>query len=354
MKSCDAIVLGAGIIGVSVARALRKQGMEVLLLERGEPGRESSFAAAGMLAPHSTDTPDRLWAFAEASARLYPGFVEEVETDSGLRVDLRSQGTIVFLESQEELLSLPCLPELGASQLAELEPGLVSPGGRAFFLEERSVDARALMAASLEAARKRDIQLLSRTAATNVERTQGRALQVTAGPEPLQAPIVVNCAGAWAGQIPPQKFPTPPVKGQMLAVEAPRGLRLRHVVRTPAVYVVPRSDGRILIGATQEEAGFDRSLDPKAIATLHQEAARILPGLAPARVRESWCGFRPGTPDALPILGPTATPGYFVATGHFRNGFLLAPLTAQAMAAVIRGTEPVMDITRFSPSRFER
>lgn len=354
VKSWDAIVLGAGIIGVSVARALRKQGMEVLLVERGEPGREASFAAAGMLAPHSADTPDKLWPFAEASARLYPAFVKEVESDSGMQVDLRSQGTIAFLESQEELLSLPCLPELGSSQLAELEPGLASPGGRAFFLDERSVDARALMAASVEAARNCDIQMLSGTAVTGVERTGGRTLQVTTERDQLQAPIVVNCAGAWAGQIPPQKFPTRPVKGQMLAVAAPEGLRLRHVVHTPAVYVVPRSDGRLLIGATQEEAGFDRSVDPQAIERLRQAAARILPALASAPVLESWSGLRPGTPDALPILGPTATPGYFVAAGHFRNGFLLAPLTAQAMASVIRGSEPAVDITRFSPSRFER
>lgn len=354
MKSWDAIVLGAGIIGVSVARALRKQGMEVLLVERGEPGREASFAAAGMLAPYSADTPDILWPFAEASARLYPGFVKEVESDSNMQVDLRSQGTIAFLDPHEELVSLPCLPELSASQVAEMEPALSPPSARAFFLDERSVDARALMAASLEAARRRGIQLLSGAAATAVERTSGRALEVKTEGDRLLAPIVVNCAGAWACQIPPHKFPTRPVKGQMLAVSAPEDLRLRHVVRTSAVYAVPRSDGRILIGATQEEAGFDRSVESKAIEQLHQAAAAILPPLASARVLETWSGLRPGTPDALPILGPTQTPGYFVAAGHFRNGYLLAPLTAQAMAMVIRGSEPSVDITRFSPSRFER
>jgi glycine oxidase len=354
VKSWDAIVLGAGIIGVSVARALRQQGMEVLLVERGEPGREASFAAAGMLAPFSADTPDTLWRFAEASARLYPAFVKEVENHSGMQVDLRSQGTIAFLESQEELLSLPCLPELGASQLAELEPDLVAPEGRAFFLDERSVDARALMTASLEAARNRQIQILSGVAATGVETTGGRTLQVTTEHERLQAPIVVNCTGAWAGQVPPHKFPTRPVKGQMLAVSAPADLRLRHAVRAPGVYVVPRSDGRILIGATQEEAGFDRSVDAKTIERLHQAAAALFPALGSAPVLESWAGLRPGTPDALPIMGATATPGYFVAAGHFRNGFLLAPLTAQTMAAAVRGSEPSVDITRFSPSRFDR
>lgn len=354
VKSWDAIVLGAGIIGVSVARALRGQGMEVLLVERGEPGREASFAAAGMLAPYSADTPDILWPFAEASSRLYPSFVKEVESHSGMQVDLRSQGTIAFLDAHEELVSLPCLPELGPSQLAEMEPALQAPGGRAFFLEEFSVDARALMTASLEAARSRRIQILSGVAATGVEPAGGRTLQVTTDRDRLQAPIVVNCAGAWAGQVPPHKFPTRPVKGQMLAVAAPEGLGLRHVVRAPSVYVVPRSDGRILIGATQEEAGFDRSVDPKAIERLHQAAAAIFPALGSARVVETWSGLRPGTPDALPILGPTPMPGYFVAAGHFRNGFLLAPLTAQAMAMVIRGSEPPVDITRFSPSRFER
>ena len=354
MKSWDAIVLGAGIIGVSVARELREQGMEVLLVERGQPGREASFAAAGMLAPFSADTPDTLWRFAEASARLYPGFVKEVESDSGMPVDLRSHGALAFLEPQEELVSLPCLPELSASQLAELEPDLAAPAGRAFFLDERSVDARALMAASLEAARARRIQILSQTEVTGVVATDGRSLAVQTGREPLRAPIVVNCTGAWAGQVGPQRFPTRPVKGQMLAVAAPEALRLRHVVRTSGVYVVPRSDRRILIGATQEEAGFDRSVHPQAIARLHQAATSLYPALGSARVLESWSGLRPGTPDALPILGATATAGYFVATGHFRNGFLLAPLTAQALAAVIRGSEPSVDITRFSPSRFER
>ncbi len=140
----------------------------------------------------------------------------------------------------------------------------------------------------------------------------------------------------------------------MLAVSAPEGLHLRHVVRVEAVYVVPRSDGRILIGATQEEAGFDRSVERETIERLHQAADGLFPALRSARVVESWSGLRPGTPDALPILGPTATPGYFVAAGHYRNGFLLAPLTAQAMANVIRGSEPPVDITRFSPARFER
>jgi glycine oxidase len=307
-----------------------------------------------MLAPHSTDTPDTLWPFAEASARLYPGFVKEVESDSGMQVDLRSQGTLAFLEPQEELVSLPCLPELSASQVAELEPGLVAPSSRAFFLDERSVNARALMAASLEAARVRQIQILSGTPVAGVERTGGRALEVKTGHDRLLAPIVVNCAGAWAGQIPPHRFPTRPVKGQMLAVSAPEGFQLRHAVRAPSVYVVPRSDGRILIGATQEEAGFDCSVDSQAIERLRQAAVSLLPALASAPVVESWAGLRPGTPDALPILGPTATPGYFVAAGHFRNGFLLAPLTAQAMAAVIRGSEPSVDISRFSPARFER
>ena len=264
------------------------------------------------------------------------------------------QQRAALLDAHEELVSLPCLPELGPSQLAGMEPGLQAPAGRAFFLEEFSVDARALMTASLEAARSRRIQMLSGVAATGVEPAGGRTLQVTTDRDRLQAPIVVNCAGAWAGQVPPHKFPTRPVKGQMLAVAAPEGLDLRHVVRAPSVYVVPRSDGRILIGATQEEAGFDRSVDPKAIERLHQAAAAIFPALGSARVVETWSGLRPGTPDALPILGPTPMPGYFVAAGHFRNGFLLAPLTAQAMAMVIRGSEPPVDITRFSPSRFER
>ena len=132
----------------------------------------------------------------------------------------------------------------------------------------------------------------------------------------------------------------------------PRNL-LKHVIRTPDVYLIPRSDGRLLVGATVEEAGFDKRTDPPTIQGLHRAAIKLVPKLADARILEDWAGLRPGTPDALPILGATKIPGYFIATGHFRDGILLAPITAQIMSDVIEGRNPAYDLNPFSPARFD-
>ena len=166
------------------------------------------------------------------------------------------------------------------------------------------------------------------------------------------ARVVVNCAGAWAGQIAPYDFPTRPVKGQMLCVVMPQKEMVRHVIRAPELYLIPRSDGRLLIGATQEEAGFDKQTVPATIQKLRHAAFGIVPKLSDARILEAWAGLRPGTPDALPILGATATPGYVVATGHFRDGILLAPVTARVMAQVIAGERPEFELGAFGAGRF--
>src|ERR1017187_10735148 len=139
----------------------------------------------------------------------------------------------------------------------------------------------------------------------------------------------------------------------MLCVVMPQKELVRHVIRTPNVYLIPRSDGRLVIGATQEEAGFDKQTIPETIQKLRQSALDLVPKLADARILEDWAGLRPGTPDGLPILGATATPGYFVANGHFRDGILLAAATAEVMTAVIEGRAPEHDLARFSPARFQ-
>jgi glycine oxidase len=185
-----------------------------------------------------------------------------------------------------------------------------------------------------------------------VEVANGKACGVRTNKTQFAGGMVVNCAGAWAGQIGPHPFPTRPVKGQMLCVVMPQKELVRHVVRTPEVYLIPRSDGRMLIGATAEEAGFDKQTVPETIQKLRQAAIDLVPRLAEARILEAWAGLRPGTPDGLPILGATPTPGYFVATGHFRDGILLAPVTAKMMARVMTGQTPRIDVSRFSAARF--
>jgi glycine oxidase len=349
VKTWDAIVIGGGIIGLSLATALRKRGAAILLVERGEPGREASHAAAGMLADCPSELAPLLASLAAASADMYSEFVHELQDESGMKVDLRDQGAIVFAHENGAApdSGYTSLPE----PLAKFEAALAGSESPAIYRKERSVDPRALTAAAVKTAHHRGVDISSGTTVTEILLTDGRAAGVRTDKAQYGAPVVVNCAGAWAGQISPHKFPTRPVKGQMLSVVG--GPVLHHVIRAPEVYLVPRSDGRILIGATVEEAGYDKRTDAATIQRMHQAALRLIPTLRQARVHEAWAGLRPGTPDNLPILGETATPGYFVAAGHFRDGILLAPVTAHVMAQLVSGEEPDYDLSAFSPHRFD-
>jgi glycine oxidase len=353
VKTWDVIIIGGGIIGLSLALALRRRGATVLVVERGEPGRESSHAAGGMLVDSGAETPAALQSLATASARMYPEFAHELQLESGMNVDLRNQGTIVF-PSSEHVHEGPALPatSLSPASLAELEPALAESTRPAFYLKERSVDPRALTIAAWKAAKHRGVDFSSGDEVTSVTLVDGHAAGVKTINTAFHAAKVVNCAGAWSGQIGPHPFPTRPVKGQMLCLLTPSRALLKHVIRSPEAYLIPRSDGRLLVGATVEEAGFDKRTDIATIQRLHRAALDLVPALRNGKILEDWAGLRPGTPDALPILGQTATPGYYVATGHFRDGILLAPITAEVMAAVIEGRTPEYDLTPFSPARF--
>lgn len=347
MKTWDAIVIGAGIIGLSLARELHKGGFQVLLVERGEPGREASHAAAGMLA--DAEAAAALRQLAVSSASMYPEFVHELQDESGENADLRDNGTIVLHDASEYLAETNS--PLSIAALSDLEPELAPPDRPAIFLKERSVDPRALTAALWKAAKHRQIDVSSGAEVMNILIAENHVSGVQTAKTTYTAPIVVNCAGAWAGTIPPLQFPTRPVKGQMLSMVG-RPV-LRHVIRAPEVYLVPRTDGRIVIGSTLEDVGFDKRTNADTIQSLHQAAIGLVPALRDARVHESWAGLRPGTPDDLPILGATTIPGYFVATGHFRDGILLAPITANVMAKLIMGQKIDYDLSSFSPSRFQ-
>lgn len=356
MKSWDAIVVGAGIIGLALAIELNKRGLRVLVVEKGEPGREASWAAGGMLVDFPAETMPALRELATASARMYPEFVRELEDESGLKIDLRSQGTLLFLDEAPEPDGLDSHGWI--ARWRELEPALKASKVRAkgfvgVYLNERCVDPRDLTAAAIAAARRRrSLNFSTGDQVLAVEVANGKACGVRTNKTKFSAGMVVNCAGAWAGQIGPHAFPTRPVKGQMLCVIMPRKELVRHVVRTPEVYLIPRSDGRMLIGATAEEAGFDKQTVPETIQKLRQAAIDLVPKLADARFLQAWAGLRPGTPDGLPILGATPTPGYFVATGHFRDGILLAPATAKLMAQLMIGATAEMDAAKFSAERF--
>jgi len=342
----DVIIAGGGIIGVSIALELRHRGLQVLVLDRGEPGQEASSAAAGMLAAFDPDTPFALQPLAKESARMFPAYVRKLESLSGTQVDLRSQGTIALLDesSASAASTLGTHRKLSADELRQIEPAVESRGHSVFFVDEASVDPVMLMRAALQAASVMGIEVRGHTEVREMHGHRGEVEVITSQGR-LSAPRAINCRGAWSGA------PVKPRKGQMLAV-CPQVMRVQHIIQAPGAYVVPRSSGKVVIGATVEDAGFDKTVAAETIRELHRAAAEFVPELASAEVVASWAGLRPGSPDDLPILGASETPGCFVATGHFRNGILLAPVTAEIMANLCLGRAAGWDISAFSPLRF--
>jgi glycine oxidase len=360
VKSSDAIILGGGIIGLSLAVNLRKHGLSVILIDRTEPGREASWAAAGMIASCDPRLKPSLVPLAKASAELYPEFIHELQDESQLNIDFRQDGTIWFGDGVTEPHG-PGVRTISERDLTKLEPRL-SFRSNTWLLPEHAVDPRTLLAALVKTARHRDVEIATGSPALSVEVAGGHVTGVRTERATYAAGAVVNCTGAWAGQVAPLSFPTRPVKGHMLSVisqhqtltvlhASPQNL-LRHVVRAPEVYIVPRAEGKYVIGSTSEEAGFDKTVNVDTIQRLHQAAANLVPDIGELRIHEAWAGLRPGTPDAMPILGTTDIRGYFVATGHYRDGIMLAPITAALMADVMLGGEPKLDLSAFSPARF--
>ena len=347
-RTSDVLVIGAGIIGLSLALELNRRGISVRVFDRSEPGREASHAGAGMLAAKDPDTPEALRPLLLASGEMYPAWVAAIEEASGIRVDLRKEGTIYLTSQNREGLE-----SWSEEQLAEREPRS-KWSGQVFFTDEGSVDPRALMAATLASAKKSGIVVSHEHPVSGIDVIDGRVTGVRVGDKTENAGIVVNCAGAWAQKIVGAHTPSHPVKGQMLAVVDPhdRTPVLRHVVRGDEVYLVPRSDGRILIGATVEKVGFDKRVNPQVILGMQHAAAELVPRIAEMRIQESWAGLRPGSPDKLPLLGETSVKGYFAAAGHYRNGILLAPITARIMADLLTGATTGVDVSRFTPKRF--
>ena len=335
----DFVIAGAGIIGLSLALELDRRGASVTVLDAGNALQQTSFAAAGMLAADDPKNPPALLPLSRLSASLYPEFLDRIAALSDSLVPFQTNVTLEALEAEGALLDP-----------TEIVAGLV-PGPHHFhLLDERSVDPRQLAQALREAVRHTSIVLREQTSLERIAAGPTSVSLQTSG-QPLEAGYVVDCMGAWS------PAPVSPRKGQMFALRMPESLNLACVVRTRDVYIVPRTDGpnagRAIIGATLEDVGFDLSVHPVDILTLNTLAIRLLPALAEAQFLESWSGLRPATADRLPILG--AAPGQprcMLANGHFRNGILLAPGTAQVMAQLLCGETPAVDLTPFAPARF--
>jgi glycine oxidase len=289
------------------------------------------------------------------SARMYSEFVHELQDESEESPDLRTQGTVAFF-SEGEAPRCAGARLLDADELQTLEPNLRHSAG-AWFLPESSIDPRRLCAALLKAAKHRGVDFVTGSAAIEIEVENGRAAGIRTAHSSYPSAMVVNCAGAWASQLEPLGLPTRPAKGQMLSVVPAPGsgshhLLIQRVVRTPDIYLIPRSDGRILLGATVEDAGFDKRTDAATIQELHHAAEQVVPGVGAMRMHESWAGLRPASPDGLPLLGETKLPGYFAATGHYRDGIMLAPITAQLITQLLTARATDCDLAPFSPLRF--
>ena len=355
VKTWDVVIIGGGVIGLSLAWRLRKTGAAVLLVEKGELAREATHAAGGMIAHCDPGNPPQLGKMIAASARLYPAFVTELRAEAFESPDLRTDGTIAFFASGEQPVCEGSR-SLDEADLARLEP-LIAYWGQAYLLPESSVDPRKLSSALEKADRTLGVDFVTGATVTEVAVLGGQAAGVRTVKSFYAASVVVNCAGAWASHVKPIALPTRPVKGQMACV-VPQGSEhhsdplIRHVVRTPDVYIIPRSDGRLLLGATVEEAGFDKRVDPATVQRLYQAATKAIPEIANMRLHDAWAGLRPGSPDGLPILGATSLPGYYAATGHYRDGIMLAPATALVMTQLLTGHAPEFDLQPFSPQRF--
>jgi glycine oxidase len=357
-ESGDVAIIGAGIIGLAVAFELAGRGALVRVYDRGEPASAASWAAAGMLAPrteHLTDAPLR--DLCEESLTLYPAFASEVRRAAGIDPHLRLDGIVHAAYSPQAFEELEAwrgrlategrsADLLSREQALRAEPALGKQLCGAMLVHgEGQIDNRRLGRALLAACRERGVQVESGVRSVTVERDSRRVLGLRADLGFVPAGAVINAAGAWAAQlpgVPADCIPAVrPLKGEMLAIEIPAGL-VRHTTWiSQRHYVVPRTDGRLLVGATAKDAGFDTRVTAGGIAHLLHAAVTAMPALRDFSVSETWAGLRPATPDERPFLGKTPLHGYFLACGHYRNGILLAPITARLLADEVEGVHAV-------------
>ncbi len=366
------IIVGAGVIGLGIAWRLARRGARVTVFDKGTAGAGASHAAAGMLAACAEAEPgeEALVALGRESQARWPAFAAELEAASGIDVELRTEGTLVLAltaDDQAQLLhqlafqkglELP-LDWISAAETRRREPRLAAKlAGAIWSPQDHQVDNRKLAAALRIAAERAGAVIREQTAVREISVTNGRARGVVLDDgSRAAADVVVLAAGAWsrgiAGLAPELRPPVRPVKGQMLALQMDPGAPLlTHVIWAPGVYLVPRRDGRLIVGGTVEEKGFDETLTAGGVLTLLDAAWRVVPAIEELPIAEMWVGHRPGSRDDAPILGPAPVDGLIYATGHHRNGILLTPVTADAIARLAFDGEIDAAIRPFGVERF--
>ncbi|HEY0300857.1 MAG TPA: glycine oxidase ThiO [Rhizomicrobium sp.] len=356
------VIVGAGVAGLAIGWRLRRSGAEVVVLERGQPAQAATWAAAGMIAVAgemgSALNPES--EFAHYSSSLWPAFATELEAASEREIFYRRDGALIVARTAAEAMAFESwtgVERLNPAETLDKEPMLTGDiAGALWAPDEAQVDSRALGLALAEAFVRAGGELARNETAVRVVVHDGRAVAIATPFRHVEADAVILAAGAWSGGIgglPDAVLPpVRPVKGEMIAVTPPPGALLpRQVVWGNEIYLVPRG-GRLLIGATTAEAGFDTSLTDAAAQWLSGRAIALMPSLARWEVAEHWAGLRPATPDGLPILGPTALDGLYAATGQYRNGILFAPAIAENMSRLV--LEHAAAIPAFDPRRFPK
>ncbi len=369
----DVAIVGGGVIGCLTAIELRRAGLRPVVIERGEAGREASWAGAGILCPIQPWLyPDAFTRLAMASLAMWPDLARELEARTGIATQWRRTGlTIPFFAEdaaaeRDEALAWSRrfgwrVEELDAAAARAREPVLAADVRQALcWPDVAQVRNPRLLRAVRARMRALEIPLCEGREVVAPVEADGRVAGVRlAGGGEVRAPHVLLAAGSWSGEL-ARRFgvalPVEPVKGQIALLRASPG-RVRGIIKHPSVYFVPRVDGRVLVGASMERVGFTRGTTAREIARLLAAMRRIAPGLADAPVEREWMGFRPGTPDGLPCLGPVrGRKGLWVASGHYRNGVLLAPASARLMAGWIADGRPpapfsAADMPCFDPLR---
>ena len=345
-------IAGGGIIGLACALVLRGRGLEVTVLEAGEAAKEASWAAGGMLAVEDPENPPALLSFSRYSRNLYNEFLREIEALSGQRVRLRTHQAIqVFERGGEHRRGAPGGTLLSRDAARRLVPGLTDAAHSYLLLEEASLDPRELCAVLFSAVLAAGAVVREHERVLSTE-PDGDGILVSTAHGILRADGFVNCCGAWASSL-NTSAGVVPSKGQMLVIAQPAQMPLARVLRSPDVYLIPRGDHRIVIGATVEHAGYSKQVERETLVLLRRRAAALWEPAGEAPQIDSWAGLRPGTADSLPVIGRYEGDSdlQFLATGHFRNGILLAPGTANVMADLICGIAPAIDLAPFAPHR---
>ncbi len=373
--AADVVVVGGGVIGLAVARALAKRRVRVTLIERGELGMESSRAAGGMLAPQAeADRADAFFELACASREMYPAFADSLREETGIDVELERTGTLylAFTEADERAIAHRYHWQKNASLMVErltseearmLEP-CIAPHVRAAlrFPLDVQIENRQLVKALAASIEKLGVRLLTHTEVEALRIERGRVEGVETSRGFVAASAVVIAGGAWSSLIEARSntssceifsIQIKPVRGQMLCFKAEQTIA-RHILYSPRGYLVPRRDQRVLAGSTTEDVGFDKRVTQEGTRAIMAHAIEIAPiALDRLQLIDAWAGLRPRAEDEHPVIGAAIDVGnLFYATGHYRNGILLAPITGELIADLITEKVTPPELRAFSPARF--